>query len=168
LNAHHAIAPLPDLSHNRLTASSSEGSSSVGSRISEASASSVRLSVTIVSDFVMGVHHPTRKPGNKRLNKSKRSFRPIVVICGTVMDLATVLTDLPRRRTELLDQLHLGFRLGRELGNELNGFVAEGNVKTPEEIAEFLQNAAIKHFPTSDYAERPQQLRALADVVVTP
>ena len=140
----------------------------MGSRISEASASSVRLSVRIVSDFVMGVHHPTRKPGNKRLNKSKRSFPPIVVICGTVMDLATVPTDLLADELNCSISCTLGFRLGRELGNELNGFVAEGNVKTPEEIAEFLHNAAMKHFPKSDYAERHQQLRALADVVVTP
>jgi len=40
------------------------------------------------------------------------------------------------------------------LGDEMNGFVAENNVRPPPEGAEFLDQAALKHFPTSGYAKR--------------
>jgi hypothetical protein len=39
-----------------------------------------------------------------------------------------------------------------KLGDEMNGFVAEANVKTPAEAAEFLDRSAREHFAESVYA----------------
>jgi hypothetical protein len=60
------------------------------------------------------------------------------------MDLATVLTSL--YASELNCSISCIWDSGWDvkLGDELNGFVAEGNVRTPEEIASFLHDAAMK------------------------
>lgn len=39
-----------------------------------------------------------------------------------------------------------------KLGDEMNGFVAEGNFRTLDEAAEFLDRQARKHFAGSVYA----------------
>jgi hypothetical protein len=39
-----------------------------------------------------------------------------------------------------------------QLGDEMNGFVAERKCKTASEAAEFLDWAAREHFPSSAYA----------------
>jgi hypothetical protein len=39
-----------------------------------------------------------------------------------------------------------------KLGDEMNGFVAEGNFQTLDECADFLDRKARKHFPESSYA----------------
>jgi hypothetical protein len=45
-----------------------------------------------------------------------------------------------------------GFTL--KLGDEMNGFVAEGHCKTSLEAAQFLDKAAREHFPESAYATK--------------
>jgi hypothetical protein len=39
-----------------------------------------------------------------------------------------------------------------KLGDEMNGFVAEGNFRTLDECADFLDREARKHYPDSAYA----------------
>jgi hypothetical protein len=68
------------------------------------------------------------------------------------MDLSAVLTDLYDGELNCSISCISDSGWDVKLGDELNGFVAEGNVKTPEEIAEFLHAAALTHFPTSAYA----------------
>jgi hypothetical protein len=51
-----------------------------------------------------------------------------------------------------------------KLGDEMNGYEAETNVKTVAEIVPWLQKAIHKHYPTSTY--NLDRLRALPNKVV--
>jgi hypothetical protein len=70
------------------------------------------------------------------------------------MDLSAVLSDLYKSQLNCSISCIWDSDWDVKLGDELNGFVAEGNVRTPQEIAALLHNAAMEHFPTSDYAKR--------------
>jgi len=41
-----------------------------------------------------------------------------------------------------------------KLGDRLNGYRAEGRVGTVTEIAEWLRDQAIKHYPSSEFAKQ--------------
>ena len=41
-----------------------------------------------------------------------------------------------------------------KLGDPLNGYKAEGRVGTVTEIAEWLRDQAIKHYPSSEFAKQ--------------
>jgi hypothetical protein len=70
------------------------------------------------------------------------------------MDLSTVLADLYESELNCSISSFWDNNWDVKLGDEMNGFVAEDNVRTPAEATEFLHKAALKHFPTSGYAKR--------------
>jgi hypothetical protein len=70
------------------------------------------------------------------------------------MDLSTVLSDLSASALNWSITSISDSGLTVKLGDDLNGFAAEGAFQTPEAAAVFLHRAAMKHFPTSDYAKR--------------
>lgn len=41
-----------------------------------------------------------------------------------------------------------------KLGDPLNGYKAEGNVSTVTEIAEWLRDQAVRHYPSSEFARQ--------------
>jgi hypothetical protein len=41
-----------------------------------------------------------------------------------------------------------------KLGDPLNGYRAEGKVGTVTEVAEWLQDQAVRHYPTSEFARQ--------------
>lgn len=63
-----------------------------------------------------------------------------------------VMKKVVRQRDKLLRQLLLGQRVGRKAWRPDDGFVAEGNFKTLDECASFLDIQARKHWPESLYA----------------
>ena len=52
-----------------------------------------------------------------------------------------------------------------KLGDEMNGFVAEGNFRNLVEAADFLDRQARKHFPDSVYALGPIEHQRRLDAV---
>jgi hypothetical protein len=40
------------------------------------------------------------------------------------------------------------------LGDPLNGYKAEGKVATVTEVADWLRNQAVRHYPSSEFAEQ--------------
>jgi hypothetical protein len=47
-----------------------------------------------------------------------------------------------------------------KLGDDANGYVAEGNGRTVEEAVTELADAALTHFPESDFAKKFERLPA--------
>jgi hypothetical protein len=70
------------------------------------------------------------------------------------MVLATVVAGLHRSKLNCSISLACNGGWDVKLGDEPNSVVAAGNFRTLEEAAAFLHGAALKNFPTSDYAAR--------------
>jgi len=79
------------------------------------------------------------------------------------MDLTTVLMNLYRSEINcsISSFWDNGFLV--QLGDDMNGFLAEAQVRTPMEAAAFLDKAAREHFPESAYTlgyeEHEQEMR---------
>ena len=49
-----------------------------------------------------------------------------------------------------------------KLGDDANGYVAEGNTRTVEEAMTKIADAALTHFPDSDFAKKIERLPAVS------